>query len=268
MHDFAVTKEHIIFPLFPTTADLVRIKAGGPHWIHEMDKETMVGIMPRGGSTRDMRWFRGPSRSAYHFMNAYTEGDKVHLDFTPGKVNPFPFIQEASGLKVTPEDMMSPLCRWTFDMAGNDDRYTERPLAMGGDMPSVADKDHMHDYEIGYYQTFDPRNGPPLIVGPVGPGFNTLCRLNVRTGALQTLGLGPNTTIQEQVHIPSRQPGHEGYLAFVVDLHDQNLTDAVIVEAANIEKGPIARIKLPLRLRCQVHGTWVPAEELSQAVAA
>jgi carotenoid cleavage dioxygenase len=28
MHDFAVTKEHVVFPVFPTVAELDRIKAG------------------------------------------------------------------------------------------------------------------------------------------------------------------------------------------------------------------------------------------------
>jgi len=40
------------------------------------------------------------------------------------------------------------------------------------------------------------------------------------------------------------------------------LSDMVILEAANPEKGPLATIKMPLRLRNQVHGTWVSAEEL------
>ncbi|MNJ03518.1 Lignostilbene-alpha,beta-dioxygenase isozyme I [compost metagenome] len=68
--------------------------------------------------------------------------------------------------------------------------------------------------------------------------------------------------MQEHVHIASRQPGHEGYLAYVVDLHDQNLSEVVLVEAEHLDRGPIARIKLPLRLRCQVHGNWVSSEAL------
>jgi carotenoid cleavage dioxygenase len=71
------------------------------------------------------------------------------------------------------------------------------------------------------------------------------------------------TTVQEQVHIPSRQPGHEGYLAFVVDLHEKNLSEVWIVEAQHLAKGPVARIEIPLRLRIAVHGNWVPAEQLA-----
>ncbi|MGH8261241.1 MAG: carotenoid oxygenase family protein, partial [Steroidobacteraceae bacterium] len=45
MHDFAVTKEHAIFPVFPITADLARIKAGGPHWVWEGGRDSYIGIM-------------------------------------------------------------------------------------------------------------------------------------------------------------------------------------------------------------------------------
>jgi carotenoid cleavage dioxygenase len=125
----------------------------------------------------------------------------------------------------------------------------------------------MTDFDIGYYQTFDPKNapqnGPPPIAGPVGAGFNTIVRMEVKTGKYTTLGLGPTVTVQEHIHIPSKQPGHEGYLAFVCDMHDQQLSEVAIVEAEHVDKGPIARIKVPFRLRVQVHGNWVPAEELA-----
>ena len=90
--------------------------------------------------------------------------------------------------------------------------------------------------------------------------------MEVKTGKYKTLGLGPTVTVQEHIHIPSKQPGHEGYLAFVCDMHDQQLSEVAIVEAEHIEKGPIARIKVPFRLRVQVHGNWVPAEELQASV--
>jgi carotenoid cleavage dioxygenase len=61
------------------------------------------------------------------------------------------------------------------------------------------------------------------------------------------------------VHIPSRKAGHEGYLAYIVDRHDDNEAEIQVLEAARIEKGPVARIRVPLRLRSGVHGNWVAA---------
>ena len=262
IHDFQVTDEHVIFPLQPITADLERIKSGGAHWVWEPEQGSVVGIMPRDGSVKDLRWFRGPPKCFFHFLNAFTEGDKVHMDVCATNVAIFPFIQEASGLNIQPQDMVGTLERWTFDMSRNDDGWETTVLGPGGDMPRIADKDAMTDYTVGYYQTFDPRNGPPMIAGPVGAGFNTILRLNVKTGEIRSLSLGPQTTVQEHIHIASKTPGHEGYLAFVADLHDQNLSEAIIIEAEHPENGPVCRIKLPLRLRTQVHGTWVEADQV------
>jgi carotenoid cleavage dioxygenase-like enzyme len=267
MHDFAVTREHVIFPVFPITADLNRMKAGGHHWVFEQDKESFVGILPRDAHVKHMRWFRGPARSSFHFMNAFSEGNRVHMYFGVSKVPPFPFMQKASGINLRPDQVRIGFVRWTFDLSKPGDTWEETVIGPSGDMPRTALKDQMSDFDIGYYQTFDPRNapqnGPPPIAGPVGAGFNTIVRMEVKTGKYTTLSLGPTVTVQEHVHIPSKKPGHEGYLAFVCDMHDQQLSEVAIVEAEHIEKGPIARIQVPFRLRVQVHGNWVPSEELS-----
>ncbi|MBA1204826.1 carotenoid oxygenase family protein [Pseudomonas capeferrum] len=263
MHDFAVTREHIIFPVFPTIANKQRMEAGGPHWVFEQGEDAWVGIMPRYGKVSEMRWFkRSPACSSFHFMNAFSDGEQVHLDFGLSVCPPFPFIKKDSNIDLQPKDIRSHYVRWSFDLSQPGEHIEERVIGPAGDFPRVADKDFMVDYRIGYYQGFNPQNGPPLVSGPVGAGFNTVMRLDLDGGAIKSLALGPNTTVQEHVHIASRQSGHEGYLAFVVDLHDQNLSEVVLVEAEHLDRGPIARIKLPLRLRCQVHGNWVSSDAL------
>ena len=103
MHDFAVTKKHAIFPFFPLKTDLDRLKAGGPHWVWDFDeKETVMGIMPRDGDVSEMRWFRGPAAISFHFMNAFDEGDTVHLDFGVSEMAIFPFMQRDSGIEPGP----------------------------------------------------------------------------------------------------------------------------------------------------------------------
>ena len=262
MHDFQVTREHVIFPLQPISADLDRLKAGGAHWVWEPSQGSQVAIMPRDGSVKDLRWFRGPAKCFFHFLNAFSDGDKVHMDVCASNVVIFPFIQEASGLTVRPEDMGGALERWTFDLSRNEDSFEVTPLGPGGDMPRIADKDAMSDYEIGYYETFDPAAGPPILSGPVGAGFNTVLRLNVKTGELRKFSAGPRVTIQEHIHIPSKTTGHEGFLAFVCDLHDENLSEVIVLEAERPEQGALCRIRVPMRLRPQVHGTWVEAGAL------
>lgn len=176
---------------------------------------------------------------------------------------PFPFMQRDSGIEPGPPGgTRSGLTRWTFDLAGQDNSWSERMLAPPGDFPAVADRDHMKPYEIGYYQGFDPSLGPPLLAGPVGVGFNTVHRVEVNKGERRSYTPGPGTTIQEHVHIPSTQDGHEGYLLFMVDVHERNGSEAHLLEAAHPEKGPLARIHIPFRQRNQVHGSWVEESEI------
>lgn len=259
MHDFVVTQEHVIFPGFPIAAELDRIKAGGAHWAWDSTKESFIGIMPRAGRVDQLRWFRARSCSVFHFINAYTEGSKVHIDMCLSDVPAFEFMREAGNLHIPQPQVTGNLVRWTFDLAKPADTPEEYVLAPAGDFPRVADKDAMVDYDIAYYERLDFTYGPPIISGPVGAGFNTISRLEVKSGKMTSLFVGPQCTAQEHVHIPSKQPGHEGYLVYIVDRHDQNQAEVHVTEAQHLEKGPIARIFIPLRLRSGVHGNWVPA---------
>ena len=101
-------------------------------------------------------------------MNAYTEGSRVHLDFGVGKVSQFAFIREATNIQIKPEEMAGDLVRWTFDLSKPGEQWDETILGPGGDMPRVADKNALIDYDVAYYQTYDPTVAPPLIAGPVG----------------------------------------------------------------------------------------------------
>ncbi len=262
IHDFVVTKKHAIFPVFPTTADMDRIKSGGAHWVFEPEKESHVGVMPRDGSVKEMRWFKIDARMSFHFMNGFSEGDKVHMDFNVSNTNAFPFIREASGIIIQPWEMKGGLVRWTMDLSKPGTEIVETSLGAPGDMPRIADKDHMKDYDIGYYQRFDPEVGPPLVAGPVGGGFNCISRLEMKTGRMKTLKMDSQSTVQEHIHVPSQKAGHEGYLIFVVDRHHEPYSQVWVVEAEHLDKGPIAKIHMPLRLRVQVHGNWVPAHLL------
>ena len=59
----------------------------------------------------------------------------------------------------------------------------------------------MVDYNVAYLGQVDVRLGPPILSGPVGAGFNTLARLEVKTGRVTTYFPGPNRTMQEHVHV-------------------------------------------------------------------
>ncbi len=191
MHDFAITEQHAIFPIFPTTADLDRLKAGGAHWAHQQDLESWVGIMPRYGKVEEMRWFKGPKGvSAFHIVNAYDDGELVHLDLCLSDTNAFAFMREAGGV-AWDKPARRRLIRWTFDLSKPGEDFEQRPLGPPGDMPRIRDADQGRPYRAAWYGSMNPQGGPPLPGGPVGVSFNCLLRIEPGNGRLEMLALEP-----------------------------------------------------------------------------
>jgi carotenoid cleavage dioxygenase len=79
MHDFVVTRDHVVFPWFPMTFREQNLYTNRVwHW--EPDLGTRVGVMPRNGSNRDVVWFEVDNCFVYHFLNAHSNGDRVVVE--------------------------------------------------------------------------------------------------------------------------------------------------------------------------------------------
>jgi len=103
------------------------------------------------------------------------------------------------------------------------------------------------------------RRGPPVSGGPVGAMFDMLLRLDFTGAPPQALALPMGSCFNEPVHVPSRTPGHQGWLLSVVDHQtgpDSFTHECWIIDAGDPGAGPVARVAMPHRLRPQVHGWW------------
>ena len=271
MHDFAITENFALFPVYPTTCEAARVRAGGDHWVHEMQRESWVGVMPRYGDVAQLRWFRGPKGVfCFHMMNAFEDAKgRIQFDQCLSNVNVFPFIQRASGLNVPPQEAGSRLARWTLDLKSDSDSVTETVIGPPGDMPVIPTACQGRPYPHAWMLTMNPEmRGPPVLGGPVGAMFNTLLRLDFTGKPPQALALPPDQCLNEPVHVPSAKSGHDGWLVTIVDKQTgpSDFEHAVwILDAGALAVGPVARIAVPHRLRPQVHGWWVSAAELAGA---
>ena len=274
IHDFVITEKYAVFPIFPTLADLDRLKAGGAHWAHRQDLPSWVGIMPRYGKVEEMKWIKGPiGVSVFHEVNAYDDGDFVHIDLCLTETNAFSFMREAGGIHKPQQEIQGALTRWTIDMSKAEPEIQERPLGPPGDLPRLADADQGRPYSHAWYLSMNPQGGPPMPGGPVGANFNALLRIEVGNGRVELMGVPPGAGISEPAHVPSREPGHEGWLLTVVDVPNNPdpaqqvpgdySSELWIVNAGEVAKGPVAKVKTGLPLRSQVHGTWVSREKLA-----
>ena len=54
-----------------------------------------------------------------------------------------------------------------------------------------------------------------------------------------------------------------GYLIGIADHRKENgRSDLILVDTRDLAAGPVARIKMPYRVVGQVHGFWVPGDQL------
>ena len=271
MHDFAITERYALFPIYPTTCSLERLKAGGDHWVHELQRDSWVGVMPRYGSVDELRWFRGPKGvSCYHMMNAFEDAEgRIHLDQCLSNVNAFPFIQRASGIEVAPGETGGRLARWTIELRKDGDGITETVIGPPGDLPVIPAACQGRSYTHGWMLTMNPQmQGPPVAGGPVGAMFNTLLRLDFSGRPPQALALPPGHCLSEPVHVPAARSAGEGWLLTIVDEQtgESDFRHSLwILDAGKVSAGPVARVPIAHRLRPQVHGWWVSAAELAGA---
>lgn len=113
----------------------------------------------------------------------------------------------------------------------------------------------------------NPRGGPPMLGGPVGANFNALLRFEPCTGRVDLMSVPPGAGVSEPAHVPDPQKRHDGWLLSVVDLPNSlapgdYLSELWVIEADDVAKGAIAKVRLGIPLRSQVHGTWVSRAKL------
>jgi len=261
VHDFAISNDHVIFPFFPLLTDVDKLKKGGPFYTWHRDKETVVAVVPRYGTADQIRWFRGPTSFAGHMMSGSTEGSKVSVDICLSRGNSFAFFPNHDG---TPPDMTQGaphLTRLTFDLAANTEEYkTTQMQDVLCEMPRTDDRyQGAGKYRHGYVICRDPSS---TMAG--GNGLGSLGHFDLKTGNAQIWNPGENSGVQEPCFAPRRadSPDGDGYLLVLVNRVAENRSDLAILDAQNVKAGPVAIVKLPVRVRMTFHGMWVPQEAL------
>jgi carotenoid cleavage dioxygenase-like enzyme len=242
-HDFAVTRDHVIFAIMPLTVDLDRVRAGGDFYAYDESLPPMWGVMPRGGTVAELRWFEAPGAFIAHVMNAYTDGDAVHIDAPVSAGNGFPFFKTVDGRRTDP--VMAHLSRITLhlDAPGNRVTITPFPHAIG-EMPKCDDRFQMQRYRYGYMKTRD---------GIARIDWDKQERL------VHTIPEAPGGA-QEPVFVPRSPDALEGdgWLLFLVNHNAANLAELRVVDALDITGPPVAVVRLPFNQPTAFHGCFVP----------
>jgi len=252
VHDFGVSEEHIVIPFFPHLTDVEVLRRGGPFYQWHDEQPVHVAVLPRRGSAQEIRWFKGPTASAGHMMNAVTEGTKVHLDVVLYDGNCFPFFPTPDGRTVASPPPL--LTRFTMDLASGSEAYSQATVCpRPGEMPRTDDR----------YQGRPCRNGF-MVMGRTPEGSSSIGRVDLVTGEVDFWAHGQRISTHEPQFVPRSPdaPEGDGFLLVILNRLDQGHSELAIFDARHVAAGPVARLHVPVRVRATFHGVWVPSETL------
>ncbi len=268
IHDMAITHRHVLLPFGGYVTSAQRLKEGKVHWGWDSSKPSYIGVIPRDGEAKDVRWFKGPERCMMHVFNAHDEGDKVILYAPFYDSNFFPFFPNVDGAPFNPSKARAFIRKITIDLSSSKDTYEEEILwpMQVGDLGKVDPR--VVSLQSRYlYTSFSDEKRPydRAASGPNAPArmTNSYGRFDLKTGKLDSYYAGPTHTLQELSFVPrGRGEEGEGYLVGVASNYAEMRSELIIADAQRLGEGDVARVILPFRLSSQVHGVWAGADEL------
>jgi carotenoid cleavage dioxygenase-like enzyme len=272
MHDFGITEDYLVLHIVPSIGSWERLEQRKPHFGFDTSLPVYLGIIPRRDDMKqeDIRWFKRDNCFASHVLNAWQEGTKIHFVTPEAKNNMFPFFPDVNDAPFNPMEAASRLTDWVVDLASNGDEFAEitRLTDTVSEFPRIDDRFTGVKNRYGWGLEMDLSRPVELKSGSAtGMLMNCLFLKDFETGAEQHWWCGPVSTLQEPCFIPRERDAHEGdgWIVQVCNRLDDHATDLLLFDALDIEKGPIATIHVPIRLRFGFHGNFATSEELGLA---
>jgi len=245
MHDFNVTRNHVVFMDLPVCFDLGALETGLPFRFNR-DAGARLGVMPRNGTNADVRWFEIDPCYVFHPVNAHEDGDTIvlHVSRQP----------EAFGTSNDDYAEVGRLWRWTIDLAKGtvtEQQIDDRP----GDFGRVDDRVIGLDARFAYLMAMGGEgNAEEPVYG------SALWKYDLRSGECWEHQLGDGVRGAEPVFVPASPDAGEDE-GWVISLsHDTRSDESrlLIVDAQDFAGPPVAVVHLPRRVPYGAHGSWIP----------
>ena len=241
VHDFNITRNHVIFMDLPVVWDLEKVAEGGLPLEWSDDYGARLGVMPRNGTNADVVWYDIEPCYVYHPMNAYENGDEIVLDV----------CRMEHHMRTGSPDASPHLHQWTINTKTKS--VSERQLGEHVvEFPRVASSRVGLKHRYGYTADFNFTN--PAVVAVA------FRKYDFQTGESQAHVLPSGCQGSEPEFVPAANGSSEddGYLMSFVTNNATQTTDLLILDASNITAEPIAKVHLPVLVPAGFHGSWVP----------
>jgi carotenoid cleavage dioxygenase-like enzyme len=254
IHDFAVTKDHVIFILCPLVFSFENMAARGGAFSWEPERGTRLGVMPRSGGNADVRWFETEASYVFHPMNAYADGDAILLDVA--RYGRLDFMTaQALDSQTYRDENAARMHRWRIDLRGGGVKST--PLDdIVAEFPRIDERRLGRRHRFGYTVAREPDANESA-----RPVFTAIRKYDLERGTTESRRFGAENGVGEPLFVPRTDAAAEDDGWVLVLAYDQarNASDFYVLDARNVAGEPVARVTLPHRVPYGFHGNWVAA---------
>ena len=248
IHDLAISENYTLILDMPVTFSLDRVGRGEPAFAWEPEQGARIGVLPRHGSGRDVRWFEVETGYVFHVFNAWEEDGAVLLDACRSNQT-----QILDGDPSDAENEMARFRQFRLDLQSG--HAQERDLSSEFlDFPRIHEGYVGKRHRFGYASRFATDYGASLL-------FDALVKFDRESESFERVELGSGVYTQEFVFAPREGARSEddGYVVGIVRDEGAERSECWILDAQRFGDGPVTRIALPQRVPYGFHSHWVPA---------
>ena len=248
MHDFAITENYVIFFDAPAIFDLDSLLNGNEPMKWRPDIGTRIGVVPRGGTSDDARWFEMDNCYVVHFFNAFESGTTIEVRAPRMADMPGGFEFEQPGAASEPMPW-----RWVLNLETGqvtDEQTDDLP----GEFPRINEKYLGRKTRYGYEC--------PARSWEFDFDFCGVVKYDFELGTSEVFNYADSQVSGEHAFVPDPNgtAEDEGWLMSFVTDRATEVSELAIIDARDVSAGPIARIEMATRVPLGFHANWFASE--------
>lgn len=244
IHDFVITEHYAVFFDAPAVFDLQRMLQGGEPMSWQPDHGTRIGVLPRGASGHEIRWFDIENSYVVHFFNAWEHGNVIEIRAPRMPDMPGGFKFE------NPDGARAPLpWRWSIDLATG--KVSEGATGdTSSEFPRVDERLTGRATRYGY--------ACPQRTWEFEFDFEGVYKYDFHTDNVDAHMYSATQVCGEHVFAPDPDGTAEddGWLMSFVTDRTTERSELVILDARDLAAGPVARILMAARVPIGFHANW------------
>ncbi len=255
MHDMAITENYCIFFQNPVVLNplpfVLGLRSAGQCIKFRANEPTRVILIPRRGSDRSIQILETEPCFVFHHANAWEDGDRVYVDSVC--YDSFPDVEPEADFRAVDFDAIPPGQLWRFELNLSSQQVQHQVLETRCCEFPTLHPDHVgRAYRYLYIGTaHGPAGNAPL---------QAVLKIDFATGDRQFWSAAPRGFAGEPVFVsrPGSTAEDDGWLLMLVYDAAYHRSDVVILDARNLNQGPIARLHLKHHVPYGLHGSFTP----------